>query len=99
MAELLTLDQFIERVKKDPQVSFVVAFKKDAIEEAYYAPGSDGCTIDDKLSSPVRMEDVKERLCGETYLELKALTMLSAYGSPGQQLVHLTTCDHMLVSW
>lgn len=98
MAEMVTLDEFVNRVKEDGQVSFVVAFKKDAVEEAYYAPGKN-CTINNKLGDPVKMEDVKERLCKETYLELKAMTMLSAYGSPGQQLVHLTSCNTILVSW
>ncbi len=91
-------DEFIERVKKDSEVSFVVAFKKNSAEEAYYVPGP-GCEIKKGLGNPVLMSKIKDRLCNETYAVLKAMTMLSAYGSPGQQLVHLPSCNHILVSW
>jgi hypothetical protein len=97
MANLLTLGTFIDKVKDDEEVSFVIAFKKGAVEEAYYAPGKN-CSIKNKLGSPIKKEDIND-LCKESYFDLKAMTMLSGWGSPGRILVHLPSCVPIIVTY
>ena len=54
MSELVKLADFVKSVEGDENVSFVVAFKKNSADEAYYAPGR-GSKIDNEIGDPVLM--------------------------------------------
>ena len=96
--DIVALDKFIEAVKAG-DVSFVVAYNKKFAEPVLVAPGPDNLKIEVFENQPVEMERIQNPLFKEKYVEIKATTIFSAYGSPGCQLVRTPTGNYIWVQW